>query len=295
MSNSSILLVGLPETGKTNYLARLWASLREGKSAVKSTVAPQSIRYVEEALAHLLQGEFAGRTNLDFEDESGTFRVPVTMSATGAQADLVVPDVNGELWRKAVEDSEISQRWFDQMNDAPMAMIFVRALSPLNHMPLDWVVSERIIELLQRQNKGELTEGETLSQADQEAANKIPTQVYLCQLLRFLETTPRAPGEKKRIAILVTAWDGLDPQRRAEGPSRYLELEFPLFFGMLKSCAGLHIEVFAVTIVGGDLTTDEVFKKKFVESSEVYDSGYVMQGTTEHKDITLPLAWLLDS
>lgn len=278
MTTPSILLVGLPGTGKTNYLARIWASLREGKSAVASTPDSGVIKYVEDALAHLLEGEFAGRTLLDFDDESGTFRIPIRI-AGGPVAELVVPDVDGEMWRGAVENSEISSRWYSELCGTHTAILFVRAVSPHNHMPLDWVTSDGIL---------------TRIALDEEVQARIPTQVYLCQLLRFLETIRSSDSEKPRkVAVVVTAWDRLDAQRRTKSPWDYLESEFPLFHGSLRSSEALDVEAFGISVVGGDLTDDLAFKDDFLKCGDVHDAGFVVHGTTEYKDITLPVAWLL--
>lgn len=278
MTPLSILLVGLPGTGKTNYLARLWASLREGKSAVASTPDSGVIKYVEDALAHLLEGEFAGRTLLDFDDESGTFRIPIRLG-NGPVAELVVPDVDGEMWRGAVENSEISPRWYSELRETSTAILFVRAVSPHNHMPLDWVVSDGIL---------------TRIAPDQEVQVRIPTQVYLCQLLRFLEATIDSDSTGgRKVAVVVTAWDRLDTERRGQSPWQYLESEFPLFHGALRCCESLIVEAFGVSVVGGDLTDDLAFKNAFLEGGDVHDAGFVVHGTTEHKDITFPVAWLL--
>jgi len=68
---------------------------------------------------------------------------------------------------------------------------------------LDWINAERILKL---------THGEP-----NEDINKIPTQVLLCELLRFLEHALKAnnPGALPRVAVLVTAWDRLDKVRAA--------------------------------------------------------------------------------
>ena len=52
MSSQLIMLIGGPDSGKTNYLARLWKALQSGSGRLKSVESPE-IKYVEEALAHL--------------------------------------------------------------------------------------------------------------------------------------------------------------------------------------------------------------------------------------------------
>ena len=106
MTTSSIILVGGPDTGKTNFIVRLWVALRSGESALRLGGTPDEIKYVEDAVRHLHEGHFAPRTDKNVVAEKSTITIPLTRPETAPGDDwleLVVPDVSGEIWKGAVE------------------------------------------------------------------------------------------------------------------------------------------------------------------------------------------------
>lgn len=278
----SVMLIGGPDTGKTNYLARLSEALRSGTGKVKLLRAPE-IKYVEDALAHLLQGEFAPRSQKDIEESRRDFAITVSLGE-GPPVDLVVPDVTGELWKDAVNTLELPAEWMDQLSSSSGALLFVRILSDQNVAPLDWVTSYRLL-----QHTG---------QPQNEAL--LPTQVQLIELLRFLESKlcRRTDGSRPRVAVIVSAWDRLDAEEGAKSPLDYLEKEYPLFAGRISDTDVLDIDVFGISVVGGDLTLDKDFQERFLQSN-ITSSGYVITQRGEHvvkeSDLTIPLTWLLET
>lgn len=288
MSDHAIVLVGGPDSGKTNYLARLWEALRSREGALVAPDVPGDISYVEEALGHLLQGKFAPRSDKNFEESTKSFSVPVipAREPDALPIQVVVPDVTGELWKDAVETCELPSQWMENLRAAFGALLFVRIGSNQIIEPLDWVTAADLLRM------------PTMQAANRDDTREIPTQVLLCELLRFLEhgLAAELDGVKPRVAILVTAWDRLDAQRAAQGPMRYLAAEFPLLAGRLADISELSVQVFGVSVVGGDFV-DEAFMQHFFDK-ELKDSGYVVQevhGEIQTKpDVTLPVAWLLE-
>ena len=49
MTDHAIVLLGGPDSGKTNYLARFWEALRAGEGELISVEVPSDIKYVEDA------------------------------------------------------------------------------------------------------------------------------------------------------------------------------------------------------------------------------------------------------
>lgn len=281
MKQKSIILVGGPDTGKSNYVGRLWASLKEGKGALERAGMPRNIEYVESICEHLLQGEFAGRT--DTNQERQDFCIPLKSGHNSEPAELIVPDFTGELWRDAVKNSEIPLEWMDALDNADGALLFVRAHSPLNIQPFDWVTARDAL----RHSVGEGNE-----------EVELPTQVMLCELLRLLQQrlSDRPDGGNPRVAVVVTAWDTLDVEAQVEGPMVYLHKQFPMFAGMLNDADVIDKRVYAVTIVGGDLQRDEDFRERY-QHMIMSDTGSV---TLERDgvwrtdpDITIPVAWAI--
>ena len=280
MIRKSIILVGGPETGKSNYIGRLWGSLKAGKGELKRASMPRNLEYINSICEHLYQGEFAGRTDTNMTRQD--FCVPLKIGDDGATTELIVPDITGELWRDAVQKSELPQEWLDELEAASGALLFVRAHSPLNVQPLDWVTTRAALKHAGQQNEDK----------------ELPTQVILCELLRLLEERlkTRIEGGKPRIAVIVTAWDTLNAAAKQNGPTAYLRDQFPLFAGMLDDLDEIDVRVYGVSIVGGDLQRDDEFKQKFHEMT-LADSGvlvYEGEGQRhENSDVTLPVAWAI--
>lgn len=311
MSEQTILLIGGPDSGKTNYLGCLWEALRARAGRLVAPNAPERIKYVEDALEHVMQGRFAPRTEPGSEDNAEAFSIPVVDGSfpDSSPRRLVVPDVTGELWKKAVETSELPPDWMRALEDARGVLLFVRIGSDQLVAPLDWVTSARLLSL-HAKRVAALAKAQAEGPADdqnvveeEEATPEepppavIPTQVQLCELLRFLEHTARSSGaaRPKRVAVLVTAWDRLDRARREAGPRAYIESEFPLFHGRIESASNVEVEVFGVSVVGGDFV-DANFRKRYLDGHPKA-VGYVVRseatGVVRVEDLTLPVAWVL--
>ena len=289
MTNNNIVLIGGPDSGKTNFLARLWEALRSGEGVLVAPEIPSNIQYVEDSLAHLLQGEFAPRSDKSFNEHGPSFSIPVVSAKTtdANPVQIVVPDVSGELWKEAVETYELPAHWMEKLREAFGALLFIRIGSKLNNDPLDWVATAKLLNM-------------KILQIEENADNslEIPTAVQLCELLRFLENdlADKKRLFKPRVAVLVTAWDRLDKERAKLGPMAYLAKEYPLLAGRLADMSKLNVKVFGMSIVGGDFTDNE-FKQKFFDCA-LNQLGYVVHETeghvqTEH-DVTIPISWVLE-
>lgn len=286
MNDHSIVLIGGPDSGKTNYLARLWEALRSQQGTLVAAGMPSDIKYVEEALAHLLRGSFAPRSEMSIEESDHSFTIPVAHADArdAAPIKIVVPDVKGELWQKAVETCELPSRWMENLTPASGAILFVRIGSDQNNEPLDWVTASELLSM-------------PVLLEEERDERSIPTQVSLCELLRFLEhsLTRDSEGGVPRVAVMITAWDLLDAERAAEGPLAYLQAEYPMLAGRISDISTLDICVFGVSILGGDFR-DEAFKKAFLEDDQPL-SGHVVQdrngGVEIQPDVTAPIGWLL--
>ncbi len=278
-----IMLIGGPDSGKTNYLGRVWKKLRDGGGALSVQAAPADISYVEDALNHLLVGEFAPRSATGLEG-GREFHVAVVHADGSGPVEIVVPDVSGELWKRAVETTEIPENWMQQMNEARGALLFVRIHSDQNVEPLDWVTRRKFL-----QHVG--PDGRTTEEY------KVPTQVALCELIRFLELTlEEDAGRRPRVAVVVTAWDRLDAEASNAGPEAFLRAEYPLLAGRLTDTS-LDVRVFGVSILGGDLA-DNDFKQRFLDG-DLAQAGYVISHDeagelTQTVDISLPIAWVVE-
>ena len=215
MSERSVILIGGPDSGKTNYIGRLWPALDAQQGSLVAAVQPTDIGYVLDTAEHLLEGRFAPRTHQN--EDRRDFEIVVSPASGGWNTKIVIPDISGELWRDAVKNSEISEEWMEELKGAHGALLFVRVNSDQNIQPLDWVTSRNLL-------------GKVGHDDDRE---KIPTQVMLCELIRYLELTlsVRPDGTLPRLSVIVSAWDLVDDETSKAGPNTYLEREYPLVGG----------------------------------------------------------------
>src|SRR5664279_3499333 len=109
MSRGSILLLGGPDSGKTNFIGRLWLTLDGKKGALIAAEQPQEIGFVLDTAEHLFQGHFAPRT--DLAESRRDFEVVVGPRSGGTETAIVIPDISGELWRLAVLEAELDANW----------------------------------------------------------------------------------------------------------------------------------------------------------------------------------------
>ena len=139
MSTRSVILIGGPDTGKTNFIGRLWIALRTDGGALTASGTPDEIEYVEDAVDYLHQGSFAPRTDRNLGADQGSVTIPLVLVESREEkiAELVVPDISGEVWEKAVETNELAPEWMARLEDAAGALLFVRVQSSLNVNPLD--------------------------------------------------------------------------------------------------------------------------------------------------------------
>jgi hypothetical protein len=276
----SVVLIGGPDSGKTNYVGRAWPALDAKTGRLQAAQQPTDITFVLEVTDHLNSGHFAPRS--EFADARRDFEVVVSAEKGGPETTIVIPDISGELWMRAVEESEIALDWMNELRRADGALLFVRVGSDQDVRPLDWVTSRRMMAKLGTPDDPGL-----------------PTQVMLSELLRFLEVSLgyRPDGSRPRVAIVVSAWDLVDPGTFAKGPRAYLEHEYPLLAGRLGDIERLDMRVFGLSVVGGDLKTDAKCRDA-VQEGGLDGRGWVADedgqgGWKRDADLTLPIAWVV--
>jgi hypothetical protein len=277
----SIIVLGGPDSGKSNYLGRLWHALDTKSGRLVAVGIPPDLSFPMDTAEHLFKGHFAPHTGRG--DSRRDLDLTVRYASGGGETRLVVPDFSGELWTTAVRDSEIAAEWMDELENADGALLFVRVDSDQNKKPLDWVTSSKYLR--------------KVGQDDEEWA-AIPAQVLLCELIRFLEHTMSSGRDRKpRLSIVVAAWDRVGEDIFAKGPLEYLRKEYPMFGGRLDDLETLDTRVFGVSIVGGDLNDDPDFRAKFLDEG-IDGKGWVaVPGAdgvwVKDPDLSAPLAWAM--
>jgi hypothetical protein len=273
----SVLLVGGPDAGKSLFLGSLWLCLREGGGSHRLEGDPADIRYVNGIADSLLRGKYVPRTNIG--EDARDFEVKL-VDSDDVRSALVVPDVDGELWKKASENRELPNTWIDRLHSSSAALLFVRVGSSEFVPMMDWVAS------------AEAMREPMMKQFSQE--ERMPTQVFLTDLINVLdEHLGVDETEAPRVALIVSAWDLLPPEDADFTPAAYLEREYPMLAGRLRETGRLNVRVFGVSAIGGDLE-DANHLKAFQDNPGTATYSVVENdGGGSRALLTAPVDWTL--
>lgn len=286
MNEHSVVIIGLPGSGKTTFLAALWhlISARDVETALKfDTLGIGSKAHLNEIAARWRNAQVQDRTGV------GGHRV-VTMqlkNAAGAPVRVTFPDVAGEAFRRMWEERDCPPD-IAEIVKAGSVLLFIHSDTI---RPPKWVVDE---VTLSREAGLPMSDGEEVPWHPRLA----PTQVQLVDLLQLLRAPPLDVG-RRRLAIMLSAWD----KASGEGlsPQTYLERKLPMLAQYLRSGAdGWTWQVYGLSAQGGDYDPVGSGGPQNPQAQTLRNLDrpstriQVVAGNKETHDLTEPLAWLME-
>lgn len=287
MVEQAIVVLGLPESGKTTYLAALWHLLQARK--VESKLKAPRLRageapHLNEIAKRWLAAKKQERT---FQDKNRTVTMEM-QSVAGAQFVLAFPDVAGEafaqIWEKRECDADVLRSL-----TARGVLLFIHAT---DIKPPNWIADEvKLNKLLGiKRNHGDPIPWD---------ARFAPTQVQLVDLLRCLQEPPLGAGPR-RLVIALSAWDLAERDNKT--PEKYLEMHLPLLHQYLSH--GLDpswvVKVYGISAQGAEYDGDGKDDKPSAGAKSMRDMAVpserikVVDGESSSHDLTEPLFWLLE-
>ena len=134
----SVLLVGVQDAGKTNFLSRLWLKLDAGDGILAKAGLPSDLDYLKAGGDYLLKGEFAPHTPHDVLDKT---EIPVKSTLAGKEflGNFVVPDLSGEQVLAVFRTRKWSDEWETKIQAGCGCLMFIRVDSKELIAPLDWL------------------------------------------------------------------------------------------------------------------------------------------------------------
>jgi hypothetical protein len=289
-SASNQLIIGLPETGKTTFLAALWhvvTSEEVFESLLLERLHGDS-RYLNEIRDKWASSLPIGRTI----QESEELKISMILKTPDGKAttEITFPDMSGEAFRHLWEERSWEKRYDDIARAASGALLFIHP----NTVTPPGRIAEIVVPDDSTDNVGaDAAEEEQVT--DEGAATALqpwhpkdsPTQVKIVELIQFFTYDELAYG-LKRLAVIVSAWD-LIP----EGPSplEWLAERLPLLHQFLESNKEqLEYRVYGLSAQGGDIETETERLRRPIKQSERID--IIGEECPEH-DITAPVRWVM--
>lgn len=279
MSERTILIGGLPNSGKTTFLAALWHSVSQRE--IPTTMRFDSLKGSDHSHLNNLARRWRAVEPQERTEVGSTRLVSMNLrDAHGQSIRLRFPDLSGESFNRMWEDRECDPLIADLVANGARVMWFVHA----DDFRYPLTVNEEVgmLEIAGIDLDGGDSKETLWSPA------LAPTQVVLVDILQMLFDPPLS-GDRAKIAIVLSAWDKV--ARDANCPCDLLRARFPLLFQYLTSGMGpTCCRVYGVSAQGGDLETEAPYLEANPIPSERVRVAF---GRAETHDLTEPLHWLM--
>ncbi|WP_157489232.1 hypothetical protein [Lysobacter sp. Root916] len=282
-----IIAAGLPASGKSSFIAALTYLLNAKELQTRLTLASLS---GDEKHLQALEHEWLGvkplprtqRTN----EHWGQFNVRDTR--TGDTAELLVPDMRGELFEQPATIGGCQRALWESLLDCDGMMLFTNVDRPDDdHMACDMANAVATIVAA----NSEAVAAPTTVNVDPFQASSMPEESKLVELLQAMNRWPIA-SKLRRIALVLSAWDVV-PVRAQEDPISWLAKHRPMLDQFLESNSDLwDVRVYGVSALGGRLPQDQA---RLLDVEIAGQRIRIVGADTEAHDLTVILHWLMQS
>lgn len=267
------LIVGMPESGKSTFIAALRHLLLSGaiSTELELTRLADEEKHVNALESDWLELKEVQRTKPATE---GWVEFHVRDASAGDESVLLVPDLRGETFEQPACSGQCQDQLYKSVADASGIALFTNA-----EREDDALMISDLSDLL-----GESGEGEAVEAGPFDPYG-MPEEVKIVEFLQMANRHPLRP-KRRRIAVLASAWDVVPA---GTSPKAWLAEKRPMLSQFLQHNPELwDVRVYGVSAQGGRLPQDRGRLKSMKPAQRIRLVGH---GATAH-DLTSPLLWL---
>lgn len=281
MSDSSIVMIGLPGSGKTTYLAALWhaVSRQEINTKLKYRGLKKGNYEYLNNIANIWRSGFRQERTLPGAEE--TIAINLEKSC-GTNLVFSAPDYAGELFDTLLKTKRCT----------PEVLSILKSSSVMLFINSDTIISPRWIS----EEKDMIGEAEAEAEIEW-SVDAIPTQGKIIELLQLLRLPPLDIGPRK-ISFILSAWD--KSYTHNLNPSEYLKETLPMLSQYLDSGHDdWEIKTYGLSAQGGEYIKDDKDKitsqvDALRELEKPSQRIKLVHDNIFSHDLTEPLAWLVN-
>lgn len=289
----SLVAIGLPEAGKTTFLAALWhvTEREEVPGSLRLEKISENAKHLNGIKNDWLTFTRVGRT-VRGQEQSATLWL---RDESGDIGEIVFPDLSGESFQEAWEERHWTKEYNQLITDAGSVLLFIHP-GTLKE-PYTIAEMQRMAEAASPDENDDAAadDGDESAQSPEAAEEwdpeNVPTQVQLVELLQFAHDRIKA-NRPIRVAVIISAWDLVKDDYPGEaGPKSWLERRTSYLHQYLSSNFELfRFRVYGVSAQGGDLKNDRQHLLNFGCASD----RIIIEGPhCEPHDISEPVRWCL--
>lgn len=288
--NTNFVIMGLPASGKTTFLAALWHVIEAGE--IPSRL---KLKSYEGDLAYLNMIAEAWRNFKKVPRTSQIGDVDVTINFLDEQTDVegtaFFPDLAGETFDTQVEARRCRPKFIDYFGENNGILFFISADVKGEALSIVELNSFLPKTDVQPEEGGvqHTTNSIDIASVAEWSPRMVSAQVRVVQILSDLLRHPFTPC-KRRIALIISAWDLVDGD--IDTPDMWLESKMPLVSQFLKTNVGsFDCRLFGISAQGASLDDSEAVQK--IADNSASCRVRVVGAVETENDLTMPLVWLM--
>ncbi len=263
----SVLIIGKPHSGKTTFIAQLYARLDVNNAALKLYKSVENLSPIIEALSSLSKGEEVKPTPTD---KTTGITLPIQFGED--MVDLFCPDYGGEQINNIIENREVDEKWKESIAQSENWMLFIR----LTNLSTGFDLSNKTI-------KPDLVKSEP-STLDEYVISDQSAFIELLQIMLYAKgQDAHYKNSKTKLTIVLTCWD---EEKNGKTPRAKLEENLPLLLSFIESnWTNDKINIVGLSALGLDLKQPENKDLYLAQGSESF--GFIINSRGEEiPDIT---------
>lgn len=298
-TKSTLIVCGLPSSGKTTFLAALWHIVQSGEA--DTCLHLKSLTYGDYAYVNAIRDRWQRGTRQP-RTVGETHAVGIDLQdKEGSEVQVLFPDHSGETYDSMWSTRTCSKEVLDHLRNRQGVLLFLRSKGLKQPHPLIDIVSTEVEMHAALPDGGMPAETAALGSQDTVAKDflpeEVPDQVKVVDFLQILASHTRpACGEK--LAVFVSAWDVVDEDLT---PATCVEKELPLLHQYLTNAEhGFDFRIYGLSAQGGEYVeenpTDELpqelqalldLENASARIKLVSEAGMI-------NDLTEPICWLMN-
>lgn len=300
MSVNKIILLGLPESGKTSFLAALsyYSDSSVETKNLRQYQLSSNTTYTTSLVQNWLKGQKQERTKIATSTSSDTIvELYLEEISTGEKFILHVPDYYGESFENQFNDRLIEIDYLNQIKQAEGMILFinpekVKEATLIEDIQIANKIRDKInlnFPLETPEDPNALDKNEAIEPFNVEES---PTQVVIVDLLEmnlfYLDKLPI------RLSVVISAWDIILKDMPDLTPMKWIEKTLPLLYQFLVSNSErILFKVFGISALGGNIE-NEAELQDLMALPEPAKRIIVQEETNKNHNIASPIEWILN-
>ncbi|QQO19093.1 hypothetical protein JJB98_03780 [Bradyrhizobium diazoefficiens] len=289
-TEGSVVICGLPASGKTTFLAALWFVVFDRRDPNARLKFDSLVGLDHSHLNAIMRRWLEAKEQIHTEVASGKIVSMNLNDGAGRKVRMTFPDLSGESYQQMWETRECDHQLAELLRGCDGILLFVHA----DKIKRPIGVAETT------QYAAGLEGGAGAAGTPKEWHPKdAPTAVQLVEMLQMLRCDVlRAPAS--RLAVVLSAWDKVEEENVT--PEQYLASELPLLDQYLRNGVDRwDVRVYGLSAQGGDFESDEA--KGDADRNERVAMVRALDDASERirlmtpelsRDLTEPVAWLTE-